>query len=84
MKIIIVEYLNTEKIPIKVANQVASNCDDMVADSCNHNINNKYKNEYKKINKFKREGLYLIGWNIQKYVKVVMQVQKSKQKCKKQ
>ena len=50
-------YLNTEKIPTKVANQVAKNCDDMVAETCNHNINNKYKNEYKKINKFKREGI---------------------------
>ena len=29
----------------------------MVAETCDHNINNKYKNEYKKINKFKREGL---------------------------
>ena len=50
-------YLNTEKIPTKVANQVAKNCDDMVAETCNHNINNKYKNEYKKINKFKRERI---------------------------
>ncbi len=50
-------YLNTEKIPTKVANQVAKNCDDMAAETCDHNINNKYKNEYKKINKFKREGI---------------------------
>lgn len=50
-------YLNNEKIPTKVANQVAKNCDDMVAETCNHNINNKYKNEYKKINKFKREEI---------------------------
>ena len=50
-------YLNTEKIPTKVANQVTSNCSDMVAETCNHNINNKYKNEYKKTNKFKREGI---------------------------
>ena len=40
-------YLNTEKIPTKVANQVAKNCNDMVAETCDYNINNKYKNEYK-------------------------------------
>lgn len=50
-------YLNNEKIPTKPANHVAKNCDDMVAETCDHNINNKYKNEYKKINKFKREGI---------------------------
>jgi len=50
-------YLNTEKIPTKVANQVEKKCDDMVAETCDHNTNNKYKNEYKKINKFKREGI---------------------------
>lgn len=50
-------YLNTEKIPTKVANQVAKNCNDMVAETCDYNINNKYKNKYKKINKFKREGI---------------------------
>ena len=50
-------YLNTEKIPTKPANHVANNCSNVVAETCNHNINNKYKNEYKKINKFKREGI---------------------------
>ena len=50
-------YLNTEKIPSKPAIQVAKNCNDMVAETCDHNINNKYKIEYKKINKFKREGI---------------------------
>ena len=50
-------YLNTEKILTKPANHVAKNCDDMVAETCDHNINNKYKNEHKKINKFKREGI---------------------------
>ena len=50
-------YLNTEKIPTKVANQVANNCSDVVAETCDYNINNKYKNEYKKINKFKREEI---------------------------
>lgn len=50
-------YLNTEKIPTKPANHVAKNCDDMVAETCDHNINNKYKNEYKKRNKFKREEI---------------------------
>ena len=43
-------YLNTEKIPTKQANQVAKNCEDVVAETCDHNINNKYK----KIKKFKR------------------------------
>jgi len=50
-------YLNIEKIPTKPANQVANNCSDVVAETCDHNINNKYKNEYKKINKFKQEGI---------------------------
>ena len=50
-------YLNNEKIPTKPANQVAKNCEDVVAETCDHNINNKYKNKYKKINKFKREGI---------------------------
>lgn len=50
-------YLNTEKIPTKPANHVANSCSDVVAETCDHNINNKYKNEYKKINKFKREGI---------------------------
>ena len=50
-------YLNTEKIPTKVANYQAKNCDNEVAENCDHNINNKYKNDYKKINKFKREGI---------------------------
>lgn len=50
-------YLNTEKIPTKVANHVTKNCSDMVAETCGHNINNKYKNEHKKINKFKRDGI---------------------------
>lgn len=50
-------YLNNEKIPTKPANHVAKNCEDAVAETCDHNINNKYKNEYKKIHKFKREGL---------------------------
>ena len=53
-------YLNKEKIPIKPANNVAKKCQDVaencsngVAESCYHNINNKYKNNnkynYKKI-----------------------------------
>jgi len=53
-------YLNKEKIPIKPANDVvnkrqdvAKNCSSEVAESCYHNINNKYKNNnkynYKKI-----------------------------------
>ena len=43
-------YLNTEKIPTKVATEVANNRSQRVAESCYHNINNKYKNKY---NKFK-------------------------------
>ena len=50
-------YLNTEKIPTKVANQVANNCSDVVAETCDYNINNKYKNKYKTINIFNREGI---------------------------
>lgn len=53
-------YINQEKIPMKSANDVATKCDDIaencsqeVAESCYHNINNKYKNNnkynYKKI-----------------------------------
>ena len=51
-------YLNEEKIPMKPANDVAIKCDDIaencnkeVAESCYHNINNKYKNNYKYNNK---------------------------------
>lgn len=47
-------YINQEKIPMKYANDVATKCDDIaencsqeVAESCYHNINNKYN--YKKI-----------------------------------
>lgn len=47
-------YINEEKIPMKSANNVATNCEDAaencsqkVAESCYHNINNKYKNNYK-------------------------------------
>ena len=47
-------YLNTEKIPTKVATEVANNRSQMVAESCYHNINNKYKNKY---NKFKKEEI---------------------------
>ena len=39
-------YLNTEKIPTKVATEVANNRSQRVAESCYHNINNKYKNKY--------------------------------------
>ena len=47
-------YLNTEKIPTKVATEVANNRSQRVAESCYHNINNKYKNKY---NKFKKEEI---------------------------
>ena len=39
-------YLNTEKIPIKVATDIAENCSKEVAENCDHNINSKYKNKY--------------------------------------
>ena len=41
-------YLNTEKIPTKVADEDAENCSNEVASNCTHNINN---NKYKKNNK---------------------------------
>ena len=40
-------YLNTEKIPIKVATDIAENCSKEVAENCDHNINSKYKNKYR-------------------------------------
>jgi len=40
-------YLNTEKIPTKVSDNVAKKCNNTVAESCYHNINSKYKNKYK-------------------------------------
>ena len=55
-------YLNVEKIPL-VATDDADICELEVAKDCDHNINNKYKREYKK-------KLYHFGWNIQKYAKV--------------
>lgn len=51
-------YVNQEKIPMKPEAYVATKCDDIaeicsvkVAESCYHNINNKYKNNYKYNNK---------------------------------
>lgn len=42
-------YLNKEKIPTKVADDSATDC--------NHNINNNYKNKYNnKFKKFKKDG----------------------------
>ena len=49
-------YLNTEKIPIKDSNLIAEKCTNAIAKSRYHNINSKYKNNYK-INKFKKEGI---------------------------
>lgn len=40
-------YLNIEKIPIKVATDIAENCSKEVTENCDHNINSKYKNKYK-------------------------------------
>ena len=39
-----------KKISIKPANDVAKECDN-IAESCYHNINNKYKNNYEYNNK---------------------------------
>ena len=46
-------YLNNEKIPTKIANDVATNSENVtknrssdITKSCNHNINNKYKSKY--------------------------------------
>ena len=38
-------YLNTEKVPTK-PNKNENNCTNGIAESCYHNINNKYKNKY--------------------------------------
>ena len=38
-------YLNTEKVPTK-PNKKENNCTNGIAESCYHNINNKYKNKY--------------------------------------
>lgn len=43
-------YLNKEKIPIKSSSEVATGCYHKVEDNCDHNINNKYKKEYKRYN----------------------------------
>lgn len=50
-------YLNNEKIPTKIVDDVADFCSNKVAESCDHNINSKNKIEYNKIKKFKREGI---------------------------
>ena len=51
-------YLNTEKIPTKVATDIAENCSKEVAESCDLNINNNYKKENRnKINNFKSKGI---------------------------
>lgn len=39
-------YINSEKISIKVSKHNEKNCSSGVAESCYHNINNKYKKEY--------------------------------------
>ena len=46
-------YLNTEKVPTK-PNQNTNNCNHGIAESCDHNINNEYKNKY---NNFKNKGV---------------------------
>lgn len=39
-------YLNQERIPKNNATPIEENCEIDVAESCYHNINNKYKNNY--------------------------------------
>lgn len=39
-------YINSEKIPIKVSKHNEKKCSNEVAETCYHNINNKYKKEY--------------------------------------
>lgn len=50
-------YLNSEKIPTKVASEVEENCSNTIATDCDHNINSDYKREYNKTRKFKKEGI---------------------------
>lgn len=49
-------YINPEKIPIKVANDIEKNCNNKVAENCYHNINKENKEKYK-INGFKKKGI---------------------------
>lgn len=49
-------YLNSEKIPTKVASEVEENCSNIIVTDCDHNINSDYKREYK-TRKFKKEGI---------------------------
>jgi len=50
-------YLNTEKIPTKVATEVEENCSKGVATDCEQNINREYKREYNKTKNFKKQGI---------------------------
>ncbi len=51
-------YLNTEKIPTKIATDIAENCSKEVAKNCEQNINNNYKKENRnKINNFKSKEI---------------------------
>ena len=50
-------YLNTEKIPTKIATEVEENCSKGVATDCDHNINSDYKREYNKTKNFKKQGI---------------------------
>lgn len=51
-------YLNKEKIPTKITDDVATDCSNDSATDCGYNINNKYKKEYNnKLNNFKRKGI---------------------------
>ncbi len=49
-------YINPEKIPIKVANDIDENCNNEVAENCYHNIKKEYKEKYK-TNGFRKKGI---------------------------
>ena len=63
-------YLNKEKIPTKVADDSATDCSSESAIDCDHNINLK---------SLKRKEMFLIGWNILKFVNQHQQIQKKLQ-----
>ena len=55
-------YLNKEKVSLKIAMGIEKNCNTTIAETCDHNINNKYKNnifdKYDKTKQqFKKEGI---------------------------
>ena len=60
-------YLNKEKMPTKIANDSATDC--------NHNINSNYKiNIIINLKSLKRKEMFLIGSNILKFVNQHQQI----------